>query len=293
MPDFEITHRRVDTADISFGVLEAGVGPLALCLHGFPDTAHTWRHLLPELAAAGYHAVAPFLRGYAPSTTPSDGSYQLGALVSDAGALHQALGADDRAVVIGHDWGAGVAYGAAAFAPTRWAKVVILAVPPSAVAMPFMGTYDQLKRSWYMNLAASPYGEMLLAANDFDFVDRLWRDWSPGFDASQILPDVHACFAVPGSLDAALAYYRAALDPSGDRPEYASMHAAGLALAPQPTLYLHGADDGCIGSEVVPAAQAYLTSPGSRVQVVSGAGHFLQVEKPAEVNRAILDHLLG
>ena len=68
-------------------------GPLALCLHGFPDTAHTWRYLLPELAAAGFRAVAPFLRGYAPTQLPADGHYQLGALVRDANALHEALGA--------------------------------------------------------------------------------------------------------------------------------------------------------------------------------------------------------
>ena len=71
-------------------------GPLALCLHGFPDTAHTWRYLLPELAAAGFRAVAPFLRGYAPSPVPADGHYQIGALVRDANALHDALGGDLR-----------------------------------------------------------------------------------------------------------------------------------------------------------------------------------------------------
>ena len=77
---------------LEFGVLEAGSGPLALCLHGFPDTAHTWRHLLPALAGAGFHAVAPFMRGYAPTAVPADGAYQVGALVADAVALHEVLG---------------------------------------------------------------------------------------------------------------------------------------------------------------------------------------------------------
>ena len=73
-----------------------GSGPLALCLHGFPDTAHTWRHLAPRLAAAGYRAVAPFTRGYAPTAVPADGLYQTGALAADANALHDALGGDGR-----------------------------------------------------------------------------------------------------------------------------------------------------------------------------------------------------
>src|SRR5512134_2669471 len=81
-------------------------GPLAICLHGFPDTARTWRHLLPALADAGYRAVAPWLRGYAPTGVPTDGWYQNGALVRDAVELHAALGGGADAVVIGHDWGA-------------------------------------------------------------------------------------------------------------------------------------------------------------------------------------------
>jgi pimeloyl-ACP methyl ester carboxylesterase len=82
---------------LEFGLLEAGSGPLALCLHGFPDTAHTWRHLLPLLAGAGFHAVAPFMRGYAPTAIPADGAYQLGALVADTVALHEVLGGDGDA----------------------------------------------------------------------------------------------------------------------------------------------------------------------------------------------------
>src|SRR5437773_12482382 len=105
--------------DLEFGLLEAGSGPLALCLHGFADTAHTWRHLLPALAGAGFHAVAPFMRGYAPTAVPADGAYQLGALIANAVALHEVLGGGSDAVLIGHDWGAEAAYGAAAHARAR------------------------------------------------------------------------------------------------------------------------------------------------------------------------------
>jgi pimeloyl-ACP methyl ester carboxylesterase len=125
--------RMVAANGLEFGLLEAGEGPLVLCLHGFPDSAHTWRHLLPALAEAGFHAVAPFLRGYAPTAVPDDACYSIGALVADAVALHQALDGDGQAVLIGHDWGAEAAYGAAAFAPDRWRRVVTLGVPPLAL----------------------------------------------------------------------------------------------------------------------------------------------------------------
>src|SRR4029077_7072562 len=103
---------RITANGVDFTCLTEGPddGPLALCLHGFPDTAWGWRHLLPELAAAGYHAVAPFLRGYAPTAVPPDGRYQSAAVARDANELHGALGGGSDAVLIGHDWGAVASY---------------------------------------------------------------------------------------------------------------------------------------------------------------------------------------
>jgi len=100
-----VRRRTVQANDVEFVVLEAGTGPLALCLHGFPDAAHTCRHLLPELAAAGFHVVAPFMPGYAPTAVPRDGNYSVGALAADAVALHEVMGGDEQAVLIGSDWG--------------------------------------------------------------------------------------------------------------------------------------------------------------------------------------------
>src|SRR5438045_6330238 len=112
-PRVEITEHRVNANAIDFAYLACGdEGPLALCLHGFPDSAWTWRYLLPELAAAGFRAVAPFMRGYAPTDVPTDGRYQTGALAADALALHDVLGGDGDAVIVGHDWGAAATYGA-------------------------------------------------------------------------------------------------------------------------------------------------------------------------------------
>ena len=264
---------------LQFGVLEAGSGPLALCLHGFPDAAHTWRHLLPALAGAGFHAVAPFMRGYAPTAVPADGAYHLGALVADAVALHEVLGGDANAVLIGHDWGAEAAYGAAAFAPGRWRRLVTLAVPPAALDEVLFSDYEQLKRFFYLFMFRDPAGlaETVVARDDLAFLDKLWRDWSPGFSPGEHLARVKACLRQPANLAAVLGYYRAAAD----------QEAAGR-QAPQPTLYLHGARDGCIGVDLVRGAERLL-APSSRMIVIDDAGHFLHLEEPGQVN----DHILS
>ena len=194
---------------VEFGFLEAGNGPLALCLHGFPDSAHTWRHLLPALADAGFHAVAPFMRGYAPTSLAPDGAYDLDVLAADAVALHEALGGDEGAVLIGHDWGAEAAYGAAARAPRRWRKVVAIGVPPSSLDDRMLGDYDQLRRMFYAFFFQTPGAEVVVAADDMAFLDRLWRDWSPDYRADEDLPQVKRCLRDPANLAAAIGYYRA------------------------------------------------------------------------------------
>ena len=95
---FEPTTGQVRLGDIDLAYLELGEGPLAVLVHGFPDTAWSWRHLMPALADAGYRVVAPFLRGYAPSAVPADGNGQAGAAVADIGGLHEALGGGSLAV---------------------------------------------------------------------------------------------------------------------------------------------------------------------------------------------------
>ncbi|KAB2346378.1 alpha/beta fold hydrolase [Actinomadura rudentiformis] len=275
---------------LEFGYLSIGDGPLALCLHGFPDSAHTWRHLMPELAAAGYRAVAPFMRGYAPTSIPPDGAYQSGALAADAVALHEALGGDSDAVIIGHDWGAFATYGAAAFAPDRWRKAVTLAVPPVNAMMGTFFSYEQLKRSFYIFLFQTPLAEM---AFDRSFVEGLWRDWSPGFDAAEEIDNVMDCLATPDNIAAAIGYYRAMLDPTRLVNAYAAEQASASTTGERPILYLHGAQDGCLGADVVdPSAVLPHLPPGSRAEIVPDAGHFLQLERPADVNRRILDWLL-
>jgi pimeloyl-ACP methyl ester carboxylesterase len=289
MEQGRITANGVDFAYLSAGSSSDG-RPLALCLHGFPDTAWTWRHLLPELADAGYRAVAPFLRGYAPSAVPADGRYQLGALASDAIALHDAFGGDAQAVLIGHDWGAMTTYTAASYAPERWRRVVAANVPPLGAMGNAFFDYDQIKRSFYMFFFQTAFAEPAVAMNDMAFIEGLWRDWSPGYDATFDLEKVKDALREPANLAAAVGYYRAMFDPSTHDPALADVQAASASVPPQPTLYLHGEDDGCLDVDLAGNLEPML-SPGSRVEKVKDAGHFLQVQQPAMVNRLILEFL--
>ena len=288
---------RVTANGVDFAYLATGPadGPLALCLHGFPDSAWTWRHLLPRLAEAGYRAVAPWMRGYAPTAVPSDGRYQTGALVADGNALHEALGGDGRAVLVGHDWGAVAAYGIASHAPDRWRRVVAIAVPPAnVVGAAFVTSYDQLRRSWYMFFFQNPLSDLVVGSPGVGFVEHLWRDWSPGYadNAFDVARTLEAIPAGP-NLAAALGYYRATFDPSGNDPALAAEQAAAGQIPPQALLYLHGADDGCMGADLAAMVDPAGLATGSRVEVVPGVGHFLHVEDPDGVNDRIVRFLEG
>jgi pimeloyl-ACP methyl ester carboxylesterase len=268
-------------------------GPLALCLHGYPDSAHTFRHLLPQLAEAGFRAVAPFMRGYAPSDLDPAGRYQGGVLGLDANALHESLGGDDRAVIIGHDWGALGTYAAANLEPHRWSRVVAAAVPPGPVSAMAMLSYEQQKRSWYMFFQTTPLADLVVPMNAYEFIGRLWADWSPGYDATEDVAHFVECMATPDHLAAAFGYYRQTLDAALQSPELADAQAATLSVPPQPLLYLHGRDDGCMGSELLDLVPGVLSTAGSRSLVIDGVGHFLHLEQPEAVNSLILEHLAG
>ena len=288
-----INHGTVSTNGVEFAYLSAGApgSPLALCLHGFPDSAHGWRHQLPALADAGFHAVAPFQRGYAPTAVPADGLYQTGALATDANALHEALGGSADAVILGHDWGASGTHGAAVLAPERWSKVVTMAVPPGpAMAMAFITNLAQVQRSWYMFFFQHGLADLVVAANDLAFIDLLWSQWSPGYDAGADVANVKAALRDPANLTAALGYYRATLGDGLKSPALDAAQAATQAWATQPHLYLHGRNDGCIGAEVAEAAAA-MAPTNVTIEFVEAAGHFLHLEQPAVVNARILEFL--
>jgi pimeloyl-ACP methyl ester carboxylesterase len=294
MPE-PIVARTVSANAIDFTVLECGApdAPLALCLHGFPDSAHTWRHLMPRLADAGFRAVAPFMRGFAPTSIPADGVYQTAALGRDANALHDALGADARAVIIGHDWGAPATYAAAVLAPERWSKVVGMSVPPwGAMGRAFVGNIDQLHRSWYMFFFQHPLSDLVVGANDLAFVEWLWRHWSPNLQSDTDVVNAKACLVEPAHLQAALGYYRAVFGSGPHDPALADDQTRVANDQPtQPLLYLHGVDDGCIGIDVARDAATHAPNNAS-VCEVADAAHFLHLEQPDVVNDMICDFLV-
>jgi pimeloyl-ACP methyl ester carboxylesterase len=287
-----MTARVVRASNIDFHILEIGDGPLILCLHGFPDTAYSFRHQMAPLAAAGYHVVAPFMRGYAPTGLAADGRYDSAALSEDALALIAALGYQD-AILFGHDWGAVAAYPAAAATAARVTKLITAAVPYGTSFIKALVTnYAQQKRSWYMYFFQSAFAEAAVSHDDFKFLEKMWTDWSPAWKwTKEDIEPLKKCFRAPGALSAALGYYRATLGAMMKIP--AEAIAAASAPPPPinvPTMMLHGRDDGCIGAELLEGMEAFFPK-GLRKEVIAGAGHFVHQEKPAEVNKLILDFL--
>lgn len=288
---------RVQANGIDFAYLEDGPqeAPLVLCLHGFPDHAPTYARLLEDLAGNGFHAVAPWMRGYHPTSIPSDGRYQTAALALDAIALADQLAGDRDAFVIGHDWGAAASYLACAYKPERFKRLVALAVPHTAgLAGKFVTDYRQMKRSWYMfffQLQALP--EMSLQAGDFAMIDFLWKEWSPGLRPDpEFMKALKQTFASPGTVEAALGYYRALFDPSRHDPALDQVQAAGFQPVGVPALYLHGADDGVISIDLAGAEEVKAFFPaGLDMQVIPNSGHFLHLEQPEQVNSHILKFL--
>jgi pimeloyl-ACP methyl ester carboxylesterase len=290
-PELQPKHDRV--GDLDFAYLEIGTGPLALLMHGFPDTPYGWVPYMEQLASDGYHAVAPFARGYAPTAVPASGFSPIQGWVSDIIAFgrHFKATAESGSVLIGHDWGAIATYGAASSVPELWGSVVTASIPPMAVTATRMGEYEQMKMFWYQYFFQQPTAELAVKANDFAFIKNLWADWSPSYDALDALVRVRAAFADGANLSAALSTYRCLYDQTKTN-EYSEYGFSAFMPHPQRTLYLHGANDGCMYVGDTDAIAAALPE-GSRVKVVDNAGHFLQYEQPEVVGAHIRTFLAG
>jgi len=259
--------------------------PLAMLVHGFPDTAYTWRHLGPKLAAEGYRVVAPFTRGYGPSSLAPDDSYRVSDQGEDLLALRDALEGDERSVLIGHDWGAVAAWWVSSTEPAAYSRYVAMSVPPpGAIAGPVTKVrrlpvaLRQLRMSWYFFFNQVPGSERSL---DW-LIPKLWRDWSPGYDAGSDLPRVFGSLDSPVRRRAALRYYRNTLTTGiGEL----------FGMEPRvPVLYLHGTDDGCAQVRLGRDYAGELPE-GSRFTAVPGLGHFLHLEDPEVVDELVLGWL--
>ncbi len=288
------TERVLSTGGLSFTAYEMGQGPLALCLHGFPDTPATWAHLLPDLAAAGYRAVAVTSRGYEPSSQPADRDYSLAALSGDVVGWIEALG-ETRAHLIGHDWGSSICHMAAARAPDRVASLTALAVPhPAGFAALVATDFEQLARSWYVFFFQQvALADHVVEQGDWAFLEHLWRLWSPGWTPARApLERMREAFNRPGVKTAALDYYRDAFRPGHPRAAESQALLASTIIAP--VLGLTGAEDSCVSADVF--ARAMTASALARppdIQRVPASGHFLHLERPNDVGRRIVSFLGG
>ncbi len=278
---------------LRFSAISDGAGPIALCLHGFPDTRRSFRLQLPALAEAGFRAVAPQLRGYEPSSQPANGDYHIARMAEDVIGWIDDLGAT-RVHLIGHDWGAVIAYAAASLAPQRFDSLCTLAIahPGRLRSEGVRKVPSQLRKSWYMFfLQLRGLAEYALEADDWRFIERLWRAWSPGWDFPPAeLAHVKRTLAQPGVKKAAIAYYRAMFNPFGR----AARRTEELLTAPihVRTLAATGALDGCMDTRLHDVAMSPRDFPGG-LEVVRypDAGHFLHQEVPDAFNATLIDWL--
>jgi pimeloyl-ACP methyl ester carboxylesterase len=294
----EFKRGTVRANQLMFEYLTVGDGPLALCVHGFPDSPYSYRYLLPELADAGFRAVAPFSRGFAPTELPADRHHvHTSTMVADQIALHEALGGDRDAVLIAHDWGAVGAWGAAGKEPDRWRRCVIINTPPFEIFGENIVKYDQIKRSFYFwFFQMQQVYENVISHDNFAFIDRIWADWSPDYDASEDLPKAKNCISKLPHLQTALGYYWAQFDPTHFLSDdwIVEQKAVWGNNIPQPTLYLHGTQDGAHGMTQKQVDRVpYYCGPGSQSELIEGVGHFLMVQCPTDINKRILGFLAG
>jgi pimeloyl-ACP methyl ester carboxylesterase len=294
----------VQANGLTFSYVEVGEGPLALCIHGYPDSPFTWRYLMPQLAAAGYRAVCYWNRGYFPSDgppprvpgdDPDAGEYYVRDLTNDVIAVGEALGGDPEDVLICHDWGALMGWGVGSQRPDLFRRIVIANVPPLVVFGPMLFDYGQLNRSFYFWYLQMEYSNEDYSFDDFAFPAQLTEDWSPGYDGAEDAFHHRLCYDEGRRQDHVLGSYRNLFSPQNfTRPKFlADQGEVWGRPVPIPVLYLHGTNDGCITlpdryKELMPP---FMPNPASRIEMVQGTGHYLMVQRPQYVNKLILDFL--
>ncbi len=274
---------------LAIGYLEQGPadGPLVVCVHGFPDTAHTFRPTLEVLAEAGFRAVAMSLRGYPPSEAPADGDYGPLTIGADIIGLIDALGAD-KGVVVGHDWGAMAAYSATAQAPERVDKLVTLAIPHPLSIKP------SLKLLWkarhFLTFQRKKRTVAAFRNNDHAFVDAIYRRWSPtwDFDPSETA-EMKRVFAQPGAIEGALGYYWSFATHSRGAAKKA-VDAVLKNKIPCPTLAFAGEDDGALDMRAFEASRRAYSGSYEWVSVPN-TGHFVHREAPDFFHERLLSFL--
>jgi pimeloyl-ACP methyl ester carboxylesterase len=282
-----LRHERIVTADgVRLHLVRAGDGPLVVLLHGFPEFWYSWRHQIPALVEGGFSVAAPDLRGYNLSDRPASvGAYHLRHLVDDVAAVIRASG-QQRAHVVGHDWGGIVAWTFAGVHPELVDKLVILNAPHMRTYLAAVRrSVRQALRSWYVLLFRVPgLAEWALSAGDYAAIRRMFQRF-PARRAAFAREDVERYVEAirrPGALTAALNYYRA--NGGGD-----GIRLARSARTDAETLVIWGEDDPALGLETLEGLDR--VAPRVRVHRLPGVSHWVQSEAPEAVNRALLAFL--
>lgn len=307
--------RTLAVNSIEMFLLEQGTGPLVVLCHGWPELSYSWRHQIPAIAAAGYHVVAPDMRGFGQTTAPADiGAYTILDHAGDMVALVAALG-EKQAVIVGHDWGAPVAWHSALFRPDIFRAVAGLSVPP--VLRGRGRPLDVLRESGITNFYWQYFQTPGIAESEFEAdVARTMRIVLGGGFADPatalfvkeeggFLGNARADRPLPRWLtEAELAHFVAAYQKSGFRGGlnwYRNIDRNWELTAPwqgaqitQPSLFIAGAKDavitGLIGAKRVADLERVLPKL-KRKLIIDGAGHWIQQERADQVNAALISFL--
>lgn len=280
-PSGEIVETEVTTS-LTFDARAAGPesGELVVLLHGFPETSYEWRHQLRALGAAGYRAVAPNQRGYSPGARPAEvDAYDVEELVNDVLEMADALGAD-RFHLVGHDWGAAVAWGVAAMEPSRLSSLTTVSIPhPAAFAAAIADPSScQYQASGYFDLVTLPGAENILLANDAEQLRGLYTGLP-----DDAIDDYIRVLGTPEALGAALNWYRANIE---DR-QFVGIPTPATTV---PTLFIWSDADSAICREPAEATADHVAGP-YQFEVIEGVDHWVPENAPERVTELLIDHV--
>ena len=267
-----------------------GSGQPMVLLHGFPDCAQNYENQINYFSELGYEVFCPFMPGYHPDDKELP-SYDPTTISLEIINFIQSLNVSP-VTLIGHDWGASTAYGVASMEPSIVDRFITLSVPHgSKLVEAILTDGDQQRRSWYMFYFQLELADMGVPLNDYEFIDRLWREWSPDWpEYKEFSMNTIKVLSEDGVLNKALAYYRSTFQTTMSGPELSTeqMERRDQKIS-CPALYLHGKNDGCIGSNLVNGMEENFED--LTVKILDDCGHFLHLEKPKEVNKIILEFL--
>lgn len=278
--DVNSVTRQVDANGLTFPVVDYGSGPVVLLLHGFPDSRFVWRNQIGPLADAGFRVLAPDLRGFGDAPKPTDvAEYRLPTIARDVVALLDALHVD-KARVVGHDWGAGLAWFLAANYPQRVERLVALSVGAGGTSG--TTTLEQREKSWYfLFFQFEGIAEAWLTRDDW----KLFKEWTHGQgDLDRYLKDL----ARPGALTAGLNWYRANVRPQMPPPADARPPAPPPIACPVLGIWSDG--DPFLTEAHVSKAYERVSGPWT-YRKIAGAGHWMMLDRPAELNAQLLEFL--